>query len=113
MLTDEQTLEIANKYISYLQNKTNIKVLIYKEHIIRKEYGNIYFYDSKEYIETGVFAHRLLGNAPFLVEKKTGRVVVFGTAYSDDYYIKAYESGTLVPSQDRYWDHETESYSYK
>lgn len=111
MLTDKQMLEIANKYIAFKEKLTNIEVQIYKDNIIKKEYGNIYFYESKDYIETGIFGYRLLGNAPFLVEKETGRIVNFGTAYDDDYYIEAYENNSLVPCMDRYWDPKTETYS--
>ncbi len=113
MLTENEMLVNANKYIAYKEKKTNKELVIYLEHVIKKTYGNIYGFESKKYIDTGIFDYKLLGNSPFLVEKNTGRIVNFGTSHDDDYYIKAYENGTLEPSMDRYWYPETETYSHK
>lgn len=111
MLTDKQMLEIANQFIAFKEKRTNIEVQIYQDNIIKKEYGNIYYFESKKYLETGIFSYKLLGNSPFLVEKKTGRIVNFGTANQLDYYLEAYENNSLVPCMDRYWDPKTETYS--
>ncbi|WP_165590516.1 hypothetical protein [Chryseobacterium aquaticum] len=35
----------------------------------------------------------LLGNTPFLVENKVGKIVVFGSSRGLDYYIEEYEGG--------------------
>ncbi|MGG5209416.1 hypothetical protein ACQWU4_10745 [Chryseobacterium sp. MIQD13] len=70
--------------------------------IIKKPYGNIYSFDSKEYILTGDFNKSLMGGGPFLVEKKTGRVISFGTAGILENEIKAYENGTLVSALDTF-----------
>jgi hypothetical protein len=84
MLTDKQMLEIANKYIQELEQQTNMELEIPKD-FVRKSYGNIYDYVGKN--------RRLAGNAPFLVEKLTGKIVVFGTSEDDSYYIREYEAG--------------------
>jgi hypothetical protein len=47
------------------------------------------------------------------VEKETGRVVNFGTAYPEEEYFKAYENGTLELSLGRYWYPEDERYDFK
>lgn len=111
MLSEEEMLSIAEQYISF--EGEEIEIVLLESYTIRKPYGNIYYYNSKEYIETGEDRYSLIGNAPFLVEKETGRVVSFGTAQSLDYYIEAYENGTLVPSLDRYWYPDEERYDYK
>lgn len=113
MLTENEMLIIANKYIAFIEEKAKKEILVYTDKIVKKPYGNIYFYDSKKYIETGIFSYRMLGNSPFLIEKKTGRVVNFGTAMDDDYYIEAYEKGELELSADRYWYPDTETFSYE
>ena len=84
MLTDKQMLEIANKYVQQLKRQMNIELEIPKE-FLRKKYGNIYDYVGKN--------RRLAGNAPFLVENMTGKIVGFGTGDSIEYYIAEYEAG--------------------
>lgn len=54
-------------------------------------YGWVFFYNSRRFFETGDILHALGGNAPFLVEAATGRVVEFGTARSVEFYLEEYE----------------------
>lgn len=111
MLTDQEMLGIAEHYMLFESNNIELK-LIYSN-IIKKPYGNIFSYDSKKHIETGDFKYHIPGSAPFLVEKKTGRVVNFGTAQTLEFYLDAYEKGTLKPTLDRYWYPDEERYSHK
>nr|WP_321233929.1 hypothetical protein [uncultured Psychroserpens sp.] len=102
---------VAEHYISFMSNE-DIELIIYPSRTIQKPYGNIYFYDSKRHFETGEFSYHV-PSGPFLVEKETGRVVSFGTAYPKEYYFEAYENGTLQPSLDLYWYPEEERYSHE
>ncbi|MFK7747266.1 MAG: hypothetical protein AB8B65_02630 [Kordia sp.] len=111
MLTNQEMLIIAKKYMSFSSDK-DIELKVTQGLTITKPYGNIYYYDSKKYIETGNFQYHV-PTGPFLVEKATGRVVGFGTARSFEFYIDAYEKGTLVPTLDRYWYPDTQKYSHK
>jgi hypothetical protein len=113
MLTDKEMLNIAELYLKKRRGKSTIEPMIYEDEIIKKPYGNIYFYDSKEYILTGSFNKSLVGASPFLVEKKIGRVVTFGTSMDLEDYIKAYENGTLGKSLDRYWYPDEDRFDYK
>ncbi len=82
MLTDEKMLKIAERYLKKLKELGDgIEVII--ERVSKKLYGNIYPYESKEYIETGNFNKSLFINFPFLVEKKAGRVVQFSNGYAN------------------------------
>jgi hypothetical protein len=111
MLTEQEMLEIAEKYMAF-RSHDHIELKLYYEAVLKKPYGNIYTCDSKAYMETGVFKHHV-PSGPFLVEKETGRIVNFGTARPKEFYIEAYENGTLMPSLDGYWYHEDERYSHK
>lgn len=93
MLTKEEMFEIATSYLS--RSESGIELVIVEEHSIVKDYGIIFFYNSKEYLETGNFSSKLIGNAPFLVEKEGGRICVFGTAFMPDIFIEDYESGKM------------------
>ena len=115
MLTDKEMLKIAERYLKRLGEfeGEDIEVVILTEQTIKKPYGDIYDYQSKEFLLTGNFNKTLVGNASFLVEKKTGRVVQFGTAGRLEDYIKAYENGTLGLSSDRYWYPDEDRFDYK
>ncbi|GAA4163492.1 hypothetical protein GCM10022217_32560 [Chryseobacterium ginsenosidimutans] len=117
MLTDKEMLKIAERYLKSIGEHfggADIEVIIETDSIIKKPYGNIYYYDSKEYILTGNFDKSLVGNAPFLVENKpNGRVICFGTSNSLEYFIQAYENGTMTPSLDLYWYPDEDRFDYK
>lgn len=116
MLTEKQMDTIAEKYISVkFRGRDSYQVIVLFEYTVKKKYGNIYFYNDKRFIEdeNKNYMHALAGNAPFLVEKETGRIVIFGTAHNLEYYINAYEKSALPPTLDRYWYPEEERYDYK
>ena len=70
------------------------KLAIMDSETIEKEYGWVFFYQSKEYLETGNSGDALLGNAPFIVNRYTGEVVETGTANPIEDYIAEYEART-------------------
>lgn len=112
MLTDKEMLEVAEKFLRRMVKK-GIEIMIYEDLIIKKPYGNIYRYNTKEFILTGDFNKSLVGGGPFLVEKKTGRVVSLGTLYSLEERIKAYEDGTMSTALDTYWYPDEDRFDYK
>jgi hypothetical protein len=79
--------ELAKNQDPY--NPTDYAVL--EIETIEKEWGWVFFYQSKKYIETGELQYMLLGNAPYIVNRKTGELVSTGTAYPIEQYIKEYE----------------------
>ncbi|MET3536655.1 hypothetical protein [Chryseobacterium limigenitum] len=67
MLTVQEMLAIAERYLKRKGEfgGSDIEVVILTEETIKKPYGNIYDYQSKEYILTGDFNKSLTGHAPF------------------------------------------------
>ena len=68
------------------------------QHTITKPYGWVFFYQSIEYIKSGDHMAFLYGNAPLLVDRFDGEVILTGTARRVDYYLAAYEA-TLPPAR--------------
>jgi hypothetical protein len=64
-------------------------------HVAEYDFGWLFYYDSAAFVETGEISHALVGNAPYLVERDTGRILVTGTAYPMDHYLRLYRSGDL------------------
>ena len=69
--------------------------VILEEETIEKEWGWVFFYQSKKYIESGDIGEMLPGNAPYIVNKKNGRLHVAGTAEDIEYYINEFEQSLL------------------
>ncbi len=65
--------------------------IILEEHGIEKDYGWVFFYQSKRFVETGDMNFALVGNCPILVEKETGRVVELPTHTSVEEGLRKYE----------------------
>ena len=55
-----------------------------------ESFGWVFFYQSKEYMETGALSSMLAGNAPFIVNRRDGAVHVLGTVHPVDVYLKEY-----------------------
>lgn len=93
MLTEIEMTELANNYIKQFEGEVGESLIVPDELMIKKSYGIYFKYHSKIYYETKNSIHKLLGNAPFLVENKTGKIIEFGTAHNIEFYIKEYEEG--------------------
>jgi hypothetical protein len=50
--------------------------------------GWVFFYQSKEYLETGNLSDCLVGNAPLVVSRHDGHVYVTGTASPVEQYLE-------------------------
>ncbi|UKB83658.1 hypothetical protein LF887_22065 [Chryseobacterium sp. MEBOG06] len=92
MLTEQEVIEIARNYVKKLSQKWEVELTIAEEYLIQKEYGVIFYFNSKKYVEDKIERAKLIGCSPFLIESKTGKIVVFGTNRSIDYYIQEYEA---------------------
>ena len=69
--------------------------VILEDETIEKEWGWVFFYQSKKYIETGDIGEMLAGNAPFIVNKNNGQLYETGTAEDIEYYINEFEQTLL------------------
>ncbi|OWP83470.1 hypothetical protein BWK59_10315 [Flavobacterium davisii] len=113
MLTDEQMLQIAERYLQRLEKDNDMEMLIYPDEIIKKPYGNVYTFDSKEFLINGDRGKELMNKYYFLVEKKTGRVVKFGTLGTIENQLKDYENDNMGLCLNTYWYPDEDRFDYK
>jgi hypothetical protein len=81
------------------------KLILIEESIIEKEFGWIFYYNSKKataYYKKNpntriLCGYEIGGNAPFIVDKFTEKIHYTGTGDSIDFYIEAYEK------KESYW----------
>ncbi|UEQ75221.1 hypothetical protein [Chryseobacterium arthrosphaerae] len=93
MLTENEILKIAKKYVSESEKDFKTQMVLLEDYIVKKSYGHIFFYTTKAKFENPESEIDIVGNAPFIVERKSGKIVEFGTARSSTYYIEEYEAG--------------------
>lgn len=67
-------------------------LIIIDDLTIEKDYGWIFFYNSKRYLETEDISYLIAGNSPILVEKEHGSIYELGTAFPVDEYLEHYET---------------------
>ncbi len=92
MITEsEARMKIQNEIASYPQPE-NDRYIILDESTLSKEWGWVYFYTSEMWYKTGELSYAVAGNAPFIIEKSTGNIMVTGTAEPVEYYIKRFEA---------------------
>lgn len=92
MISEQETEEkIESEIASYPQPEDDRYILL-KEHTIAKDWGWVYFYTSEKWHLTGELQYAVAGNAPFIVEKATGNIIVTGTAEPTENYINRYEA---------------------
>lgn len=84
-----------NKVEKELERKKNpydsIEPVIIDNEIIEKEWGWVFFYQNKKYLETNNIDDALAGNAPYIVNRHTGEIIETGTAKPIEEYISEYE----------------------
>jgi len=94
MIDKEQAKALVEKKINEpgSTGTETMRLVILDELTIEKEWGWVFFYNTEEYAKSGDIMDTLLGNAPYIVNRKAGELIETGTAYEIEDYIKEYES---------------------
>jgi hypothetical protein len=90
MLTFEQARKIASDRVSAF-GSSNDTFIIIDSWTVEKPYAWIFCYTSKLWYETRDDKYLIAGNAPIIVDKQTGKMTSFSTAYGIDSIIEMYE----------------------
>jgi hypothetical protein len=91
MISADEAREIASQYVLRQERRSGITLKLVHEQTIEKPFGWVFFYDSKAFLETGNFESTILGNAPIIVNRRTGELHVTGTAKPIEEYIADYD----------------------
>jgi len=89
MVTIEQAKRLAANYLDDLQNSNDVPIQVVG--MLETSLGWVFFYNSKEFAESGNIGSMLAGNAPFLIDLEDGSLHVFGTAEPLETYLQNYE----------------------
>jgi hypothetical protein len=61
--------------------------------VIEYEFGWVFHYNSKEFIDTQDFQFSLVGNAPFIVSKEDGLIYQTGTYRPLEFFVNQFRQG--------------------
>lgn len=92
MITEAEAREKAQNEIDSFDQPEDDRYIILDESTISKDWGWVYFYTSEKWHTTKELSYAVAGNAPFIIEKTTGSLIVTGTAEPVENYIKRYEA---------------------
>lgn len=92
-LTKEDALKIAKEYARELYDAADDELVILEDQTIEKDYGWYFVTMNRKYLASLNELDQTLGNGPFFVLKRTGKIEQLGTAFDLDHYIRKYESG--------------------
>lgn len=84
MVTFEEAVLLVDSYLS--DSDIPLSMTIQGEF----KDGWYFCYQSKEFVETGSFSSQLAGNAPILVDKETGEMLMLGTSNPVEEYLEEY-----------------------
>ncbi len=93
-MTFDECRKIVCDYLDDLYDLNvpgGFKVVLVDSHTREETFGWVFFYTSEDYIRTGETKYALAGNAPLIVNRNSGKIIVTGTAYSIEHYIEEYK----------------------
>lgn len=80
----------ARNALNQIEGESGIALTFLEENTLSFEYGWVFFYQSKEFVETQNPGMMIGGNAPILVDKYDGNVFFTGTRKDIEEYIEIF-----------------------
>ena len=91
MIDKNAARKLVEDYINSSYQVEGDSLVILDEETLEKDYGWIFFYTSRRYLETNLISHMLAGNGPVIVEKENGALTQLSTALPLEESIRDYE----------------------
>jgi hypothetical protein len=87
MLSRDQAKQLAQSLLGSEISEIGCDVAIIDSATLERPFGWVFFYQSKDYLQTGHHLDQLAGNAPLIVNRHTGKFIHTGTAQPVEAYI--------------------------
>ena len=68
------------------------ELILLDDDTLERDWGWVFFYDSRLWRETRDARYQIRGNGPLIVNRYDGSVRMCGTAHPSEYYVSAYET---------------------
>ena len=86
----KEILDIIVQYLNKISSGSNVELSINFNATKEFEDGWIVHYQSKDYLDSGNEKSRLIGTAPFIIDKSTHKIWQLGFRFSPEEYIYLY-----------------------
>jgi hypothetical protein len=90
MISKTEAIKIAEDFLESKSKRTGHNLVFLLDNTREFEYGWAFFYQTKEYVETGNMMDMVGGNGPIIINKYDSSISVTGTAHRLDYYLNEY-----------------------
>ncbi|MBI3220547.1 MAG: hypothetical protein HYZ44_13620 [Bacteroidetes bacterium] len=91
MITLQEAIKLVDSELKKQEESIDgIPLQIIQSETIEEDFGWVFFYNSKEYLEKGNLSYALAGNCPLIFDRQTGLIHVTGTSDSVEFYINQY-----------------------
>ena len=95
MIGYDEARRIAEEYVRANVSLADDEAVIDDEQTLEEDSFWVFFYNSRQYVETGDFRHMMAGNAPLVVTKEDGTVHPTGTALPLETYLERFRQPGL------------------
>jgi hypothetical protein len=90
MTNVEDALRLVEEYLRRKYAHKPYELVVMKSLTREEDFGWVFFFNTRQFAETGDMNFALGGNTPLIVDRETGELHVTGTAHPVDHYIEAY-----------------------
>lgn len=90
-MTKDNAVALVLDYIKNIETEVGCNLVLLDNKTIERSFGWVFFYDSKQHIETGEIRHMLAGNAPLVVTRHDGKLHETGTTFPLSHYLNKFE----------------------
>jgi hypothetical protein len=90
MINREEANRLISAWLTGQSFKAGIELGLLEQQTIEAEFGWVFFYTSKRFVETGDVTDAIAGNGPMIVDRTVGSLHVTGTAHTTAEYIEEF-----------------------
>jgi hypothetical protein len=90
-MTKTEATQIALDYVKRMEAGVGCELVLLDSKTLERQFGWVFFYDSRRHAETGDFRHALAGNAPIVVTRRDGKIHETGTALPLEEYLGQFD----------------------
>lgn len=86
----KEAKNLVIEYLAKLQAGRSYELALMEDRTREEDFGWVFFYNTRRFIESGDVQWALGGNAPLIVDRRSGELHVTGTAHPIERYIEEF-----------------------
>jgi hypothetical protein len=94
MINQEEARQKVEEFLRHRYSNRAYELVVIDSLTREEDFGWLFFFNTREFMETGDMSAALGGNAPLFVERETGELHVTGTAHPVEYYLDIFRRRT-------------------